>query len=172
MSGFYGRPYKIVMLDNQTKESRLCPVFEGAVWEDHTAYWWGEGNMGCDCNRAGVFSGGKPLAHSPHGHDYNACGHERYTIEAVVFDEGTEKANWVRPEDLGLDGADGLISELRAALRIAAQALQQLSVPTSWCGTIMTEVEKNETLRGMFEELKRGNVPPAVKVPPAIKELD
>jgi hypothetical protein len=45
--------YKVAIRNNKTKEIRLCD--SGSSWNEHSDFWWLEGNMSCDCNRHLLF---------------------------------------------------------------------------------------------------------------------
>ncbi len=42
--------YTVRIKNNATGEIRVSRVID-LPWEEHSDFWWLEGNMGCDCNR-------------------------------------------------------------------------------------------------------------------------
>lgn len=92
---FIGEQYAIVIKDQQTGESRLYTPGVEIKWEDSSRYWWMEGNMGCDCNRASAFDQGVAIDNPD-----EPCGSHRYTIEAFVFKPGAPEETTIRPEEL------------------------------------------------------------------------
>ena len=38
--------YKVAIRKNETNEVRMCK--QDHDWEEHSDYWWTEGNMSCD----------------------------------------------------------------------------------------------------------------------------
>lgn len=75
--------YKIAIRNNETGEIRECP--QDLKWEEHTDFWWTEGNMACDCNRHLEFEragGRKPEW------DEGECGDEKYTALYAEFPNG------------------------------------------------------------------------------------
>ena len=42
--------YKVLIINNETKEERLRDMGDIA-WLESSLFWWTEGNFGCDCNR-------------------------------------------------------------------------------------------------------------------------
>ncbi len=46
--------YKVAIRENATGEIRLCE--QDLEWQDHSDFWWTEGNMACDCNRSVEFA--------------------------------------------------------------------------------------------------------------------
>lgn len=83
--------YAIVIRNNVTGEMRRIP--QDHEWEEHTAFWWTEGNMGCDCNRHLVWVRSEPgprPADDPHLNTVEAaCGDTHYTVVRAEFDDGT-----------------------------------------------------------------------------------
>jgi len=82
--------YHVTIRDNATGEvhRRFVPF----AWDEASAYWWTDGNMGCDCNLEAEFirAGG--------GHvDQNrlstfACGGDRFTPLWAILPDGTSIA--------------------------------------------------------------------------------
>ncbi len=47
--------YKVAIKELATGETRICAMT--VPWNDHSEWWWTEGNFGCDCNRQATFKG-------------------------------------------------------------------------------------------------------------------
>ena len=76
--------YKIVIRKNETGEIRSHT--EDLEWEDHSEFWWTEGNMACDCNlsRAFAFAGGDDFDHPTD----IACSDYLYSVLHVELENG------------------------------------------------------------------------------------
>lgn len=81
-------PYDIHIRKNATGEIRV--YHDDSAWEDHTLFFWTDGNFGCDCNRdlvwrwaAGENTDDQPSPDFP-------CGDDAYTVIKAVLPDGTE----------------------------------------------------------------------------------
>lgn len=73
--------YLVHITDTQTGEQRVRTM--DLDWIDGSAYWWSDGNFGCDCNRADVFEdNANECVERP-------CGHGRYVVRCVTHDGAT-----------------------------------------------------------------------------------
>lgn len=71
-------PYQYAVLLHSYMTGRRYVVFPFAgPFDHHALFWWTEGNMGCDCNRAILC--GEDL-----DNDDPPCGESRYSVLAVV----------------------------------------------------------------------------------------
>lgn len=78
--------YKVAIRENSTGEVRIYTM-EGS-WEDHSLFFWSEGNFSCDCNRRDSFmraAGVEPDDDSP-------CGDEAYSALYAELEDGTRVA--------------------------------------------------------------------------------
>lgn len=76
--------YFVKIQDNKTKE--IIVHEENRDWEEHSDFWWTEGNMSCDCNRQRFF---EPGGHaSDHAIGF-PCGDTRYSIIDITAEDGT-----------------------------------------------------------------------------------
>lgn len=118
---FDGKPYAVVICDQQTGYRRRCEM-GGIVWNESGPYWWTDGNFGCDCNLGATFAEGKPV----NRRDYDCCGNARYTIEAFIFDPGTPEEFVASPESLDIPTAiPSVISDLRSRLADAEREMDE-----------------------------------------------
>lgn len=76
--------YIVYIRKNETGEIRQC--LQNIEWEDHSLFWWTEGNMGCDCNRELEFE-----RRSENADDIEPyCSDGRFTVLKATFpDERT-----------------------------------------------------------------------------------
>ena len=63
-----------------------------AVWDEGSEFWWAEGNMSCDGNRAADFAqaGGEPIPE-------HVCGDAAYSVEIRLPDGTTVYSDMDRP---------------------------------------------------------------------------
>lgn len=69
--------YTVTLRDTTTGETR-----ERHMPYEWSAFWWTDGNFGCDCNRGDVFHDDSP--------DVRPCGDTRYELVRVVLDDGRD----------------------------------------------------------------------------------
>jgi hypothetical protein len=73
--------YRVPITKLETGETRIYEM--DMPWEDHTEFWWTEGNFGCDCNREILFEriDGKDA-------DERKCGDDRFHIPYAEMPDG------------------------------------------------------------------------------------
>jgi hypothetical protein len=76
--------YKVAIKNNLTEEIRLCEM--DLDWEDHSEWWWTEGNMGCDCNRELFWR--RSNEEHPDLEDVK-CGDDRFSVLYAELPDGT-----------------------------------------------------------------------------------
>lgn len=79
-----GKNYTVIIRKNEDGSEREYRN-DGPPWNPNSAFWWGEGNGSCDCNREIFFRralGQECL--------YPICGESAYDIVAIRFDDGQE----------------------------------------------------------------------------------
>lgn len=75
-------PYTVLIRKNETGEERLRRI--DLDWGEGSEYWWQEGNMSCDCNRANEFLRVKGAGNLDH-----PCGFAAYTVPWAELPDGT-----------------------------------------------------------------------------------
>ena len=76
--------YQVSITKLDTGETRIST--QNLDWGDYSAWWWTEGNMGCDCNRSWEFSRakkGEDLEEDP------PCSYGRYFCKEAILPDGT-----------------------------------------------------------------------------------
>lgn len=59
-------------------------IWENFEWHNGSTYWWSEGNMACDCNRALEFDRGVGTDEA----DEYKCGDGKYSVRITNSDTG------------------------------------------------------------------------------------
>jgi hypothetical protein len=77
--------YKVAIKKNDTGEVHLCEM--DLNWEDHSEWWWTEGNMGCDCNRELQWL--RAANENPSLGDVK-CSDNRFTVLYAKLPDGTK----------------------------------------------------------------------------------
>ena len=83
--------YSVVITDTQTGETRTRHIVD-QPWNDATAFWWTDGNFGCDCNRSAEFiraSGREPTEQE---YDAQKCDDGvtfRFYVSHAILENGT-----------------------------------------------------------------------------------
>jgi hypothetical protein len=72
--------YKVTIRNNQNGEVR--EINEDRSWEDHSHWFWTEGDYGCDCNRYVVWNDYQQEDEDP------PCGHTLFTVQHVTLPTG------------------------------------------------------------------------------------
>ncbi|KKN08954.1 hypothetical protein LCGC14_1051430 [marine sediment metagenome] len=85
--------YTVHIKDTTTGEVRTRHYDKD--WDDPDLanyFWWTEGNFSCDCNRGAEFDRAGGLPEKVEEGDWEPCntGPNRYTLEKIVTDDGTE----------------------------------------------------------------------------------
>jgi hypothetical protein len=75
--------YTVRIRRNSTMEIRQ--MVEKLSWEEHSKWWWTEGNFGCDCNRSLEFE----RASDPDFYEKPQCGQGAFTVIDVTLEDGT-----------------------------------------------------------------------------------
>lgn len=72
--------YTVAIRNNETREIRMC--VQDLDWNDDV-FWWTEGNMSCDCNRALTFAraGNEKCVD-------DSCGETRFTALYAELEGG------------------------------------------------------------------------------------
>ena len=55
-------------------------------WEDHSSFWWSEGNYGCDCNRFLEFEYAD--GREPEDGEEEKCGEGSYIVVSITVPDG------------------------------------------------------------------------------------
>jgi hypothetical protein len=79
--------YKVLIRRNSDRQERW-QTMSNLDWDDHSVFWWTEGNFGCDCNRHMQFqrAGDEPIETD------HACSESAYSVIKAVLPDGTEIA--------------------------------------------------------------------------------
>lgn len=79
--------FTVALRKNETGEVRHI---DGGEWEDHTLFFWTEGNFGCDCNRYLCFE--RAGGHDPTDEEddvHGDCGTDRYSMLYAEMADGS-----------------------------------------------------------------------------------
>ena len=76
--------YRVLIQDNATGE-RVW-VSQSHEWDDTSLFWWTDGNMGCDCNRALEFESAKGRDRKDVDID---CGKTAFTAICAEMPDGS-----------------------------------------------------------------------------------
>ena len=85
--------YVVGIRKNATGEVRFSA--KNHAWDEHSSWWWGEGNMSCDCNRHLIFHGYSEESYE----EEIPCGEELYTVVGIWFPDGGEIRDLVQMND-------------------------------------------------------------------------
>lgn len=82
--------YQVLLRKNSTGETALAPY--ELDWHKASVFWWTEGNMSCDCNRALEWqrATAPPPPDDPFWNNFEReCGHGAFTAIHAVLEDGT-----------------------------------------------------------------------------------
>lgn len=89
--------YSVSIRNNETGEVRDYRMWDDPEknWQnEQDVFWWFEGNGNCDCNRSHFFENAAGNSEA----EFDQCGHERFTITAIIMDNGDIVACALRNE--------------------------------------------------------------------------